>query len=163
MFGRRVPKTDLRIVANGYLDETNALLGLARVDAVHPLVTGWIASFQNRLVFVMGELATHEDDWSRYHERGGTTVDEAMLRELDTLVHCLENEHHVNFQRWAVPGAAGSRAGATLDLARTVVRHAERAIVTLDETGKIPNPLLLRWINRLSDILWLLARLEEKG
>jgi len=162
MFGRRVSKCDPRVETYGPLDEVNALLGLARVDATDSLVLEWIAKIQTDLVLVMGELATHEDDWTKYREKGGKIVDDPMLEELDGLVRLLESDYGVNFQRWAVPGAAGSRSGAALDVARTVVRHAERAIVALDEAGKIPNTLVLRWVNRLSDVLWLLARLEEK-
>lgn len=162
MFGRRISKCDPRVSTYGRLDEVNALLGLARVDASHPLVLERIASIQRDLVLVMGELATHEDDWAGYRDRGRNTVDEAMLADLDTLVHCLEQEYGISFKRWAVPGAAGNRSGATLDVARTVVRHAERAIVALDEAGKLLNPMLLRWVNRLSDVLWLLSRLEEQ-
>jgi cob(I)alamin adenosyltransferase len=163
MFGRRISKSDLRVSTYGILDEVNSLLGLARVDATHPFVLERIAATQRDLVLVMGELATHEEDWASYRDRGRNTVDDAMLADLDGLVHTLEHEYGISFQRWAVPGAAGSRAGAALDVARTVVRHAERAIVALDEVGKLPNPLLLRWVNRLSDIFWLLARLEEQA
>ncbi len=162
MFGRRVSKSDLRVSTYGILDEVNAILGLARVDAVETLVLSSIAKIQKDLVLVMGELATHEEDWETYRDKGGGLVGDAMLGELDELVRVLEKERGISFQRWAVPGAAGSRAGAALDMARTVVRHAERAIVALDEAGKLPNPLLLRWVNRLSDMFWLLARLEEE-
>lgn len=161
MFGRRVSKADPRVNTYGILDEVNAILGLARVDAGEPLVRSSIAKIQTDLVLVMGELATHEDDWATYRGKGGGVVGESMLGELDELVRVLEEERGISFARWAVPGAAGNRAGAVLDMARTVVRHGERAIVALSEAGKLPNPLLLRWVNRLSDLFWLLARLEE--
>lgn len=162
MFGRRVSKCDPRVDTYGLLDEVNAILGLARVDATEPFVGSSIAKIQKDLVLVMGELATHEDDWATYRDKGGGLVGESMLAELDELVRVLETDRGISFARWAVPGAAGSRSGAALDMARTVVRHAERAIVALAESGRLPNPMLLRWVNRLSDLFWLLARLEEE-
>jgi len=163
MFGRRISKADLRVETYGALDEVNALLGLARVDARHPEVRETVALLQDRLVPIMGELATLPEDWPRYRDRGAGVADEVAMREMDGWVSRLEDVHGISYRHWAVPGAAGSRPGAVLDLSRTVARRAERAVVRLDESGGLPNPVLLRWVNRLSDVLWLLARLEERS
>jgi cob(I)alamin adenosyltransferase len=162
MFGRRVSKSDPRVETYGTLDEVNALLGLARVDARHPEVPDILASLQDRLIPIMGELATLPEDWTRYRDRGAGVADEAAMKELDDRVERLETVHGISYRHWAIPGAAGCRSAAVLDLARTVTRRAERAVVRLAESGALPNPVLLRWVNRLSDLLWLLARLEER-
>ena len=70
----------------------------------------------------------------------------------------------MNFQGWALPGEAGVMSGAHADLARVAARRAERTLVDLDDTPeRITNREILRFLNRLSDVLWLLARWEERA
>ncbi|MEM1296035.1 MAG: cob(I)yrinic acid a,c-diamide adenosyltransferase [Verrucomicrobiota bacterium] len=162
MFGKRVSKNHPRVEANGAVDEFNATLGMARVSATHALTSKWIAEMQADLVTLMGELATLPEDLSKFEEKGFQRVAKEMVDKLDDWVTELEGKHKVNFMKWAVPGAAGSPAGAALDLARTVCRRAERHVASLIEDGDIENVSILQYLNRLSDVCWLLARLEEK-
>lgn len=162
MFGQRVPKTHPRVITNGAVDELNAALGMARVSATHPLIGERITEVQADLVTLMGELATLPEDLSKFEEKGFQKVTPVMVEKLDGWVKELEGTYDVNFMKWAVPGAAGSQAGAALDVARTVCRRAERHVASLIEADDIKNLSILQYLNRLSDICWLLARLEEK-
>lgn len=162
MFGRRVSKAHPRIAANGAIDEMNAALGLARASAKHESVLERIAGIQADLINVMGELATDGADLAKYREKGFQITGEDLVDRLTGWVDELENVHDVNFKRWSTPGAAGNPAAAGLDLARTICRRAEREVVGLVEAGEVENPAIVRFLNRLSDVLWLLARLEER-
>jgi len=162
LFGRRVSKSHPRIRANGAVDELNAALGLARAIAVQPLVRQRIGNLQTDLVQLMGEIATLPEDLPRYDELG-RRITEDLVDKAHGWIRELEREHGVNSQTWVTPGAAGNLAGAFLDQARTIGRRAEREVAELLETGEIENRALLRYLNRVSDLCWLLARLEEGG
>ena len=159
MFGRRVAKTDLRIAANGAVDELNAALGLARAFADEPLVSEPILAIQKELVTLMGELATDPADRERFVKAGFLAVDAAMTERLTAHIDELETQHRISYQHWATPGA--TRSSAFLDAARTVCRRAERTVIALRETGTEVNPETVRYLNRLSDLCWLWARLVE--
>lgn len=161
MFSRRVSKTHPRVETNGAIDELNAALGMARVGS-KLFVSEKIAQIQADLVTIMGELATEAEDMERYHEKGfgGTTAE--MVSGLTEVVRQLEKDHGIDFKKWAVPGEAGSAVGAALDLARTIGRRAERHVAGLIEAEFIENLEILRYLNRVSDICWLLARFEER-
>ncbi|HEV7401534.1 MAG TPA: cob(I)yrinic acid a,c-diamide adenosyltransferase [Chthoniobacteraceae bacterium] len=159
LFGRRVPKTDRRIATNGALDELNAALGLARAHAHEELVQAPLLAAQKELVNAMGEIAVLPEDRPRYREKGFTPLAEKSVEELDRLIAELEERHVISFRHWATPGATVE--SAFLDVARTVCRRAEREVLALAETGAELNPVLLRFLNRLSDACWLLARYVE--
>ena len=167
LFGRRVAKTNSRIEACGALDELNAALGLVRTaPGAKPEILEAVSSFQKDLVVVMGEVATDFSDIERYKEKGFRLVDASMVASLDTRVENMENEFGVKFEKWAVPGAEGDQCGAALDFARTVCRRAERRVVEIPDAdngeGQVSiNPELVKYVNRLSDVLWLLARVQE--
>jgi cob(I)alamin adenosyltransferase len=159
MFGRRVPKTHPRIVANGAIDELNAALGMVRATLEDAFVTDTILSIQKELVILMGELAVAPEDRDRYRLGGFHFVEAAMVERLTAVIDDLEKNHHINYRGWATPGAtAGS---ATLDVARTVCRRAEREVLALGESGAAVNPEIVRFLNRLSDLCWLWARWIE--
>lgn len=159
MFGRRVPKTDPRIRANGAVDELNAMLGLVRVNVSDPVVTDAVFAIQKELVILMGELAVAAEDRERYEKGGFHFVDAAMVDRLTAHIDDLEKNHQISYHGWATPGAtAGS---AALDAARTVCRRAEREIVALSESGAEVNGEIVRYLNRLSDLCWLWARWIE--
>jgi len=162
LFGRRVSKTDPRIVACGAIDELNAALGLARVHLKMSALKPWIAAIQDNLIILMGEVATEIEDLKKFREKGFKPVSAAMVDQLSEGVRQLEEDHGVSFKQWAIPGQAGSIGGASLDMARTICRRAEREVVSLDENGLIRNPYILQYLNRLSDLCWLMARLEER-
>ena len=159
MYGRRVPKTDARVDAYGCVDELNAALGLARVTASDSFVTEQIHAVQKELIIVMGELATDPEDLDRYVKDGFQLTSASMIDRLTSVVDDLEKNKLGHFKGWAVPG--NSLNGAALDLARTVCRRAERRVATLMADAEKFNAEILRYLNRLSDLCWLLARYAE--
>lgn len=159
MYGRRVPKIDPRVEAYGNVDELNAALGLVRASVQDRLIADPILSIQKELVLLMGELAVAPQDHARY-VNSFDCVTAPMVDRLTGLVEDLEKNHKVSFKGWATPGA--TLGAASLDLARTVCRRAERSIVRLSsETGDAINPEITRYLNRLSDLCWLYARYLE--
>jgi cob(I)alamin adenosyltransferase len=159
MYGRRVLKTDARVEAYGCVDELNAALGLARVTASNPFLTGEIYAVQKELVIVMGELATGQEDLDRYMKDGFQLTSSAMTDRLTAVVDDLEKNKLGKFRGWAVPGK--TMDSAALDLARTVCRRAERRVASLMTDAEKFNGEILRYLNRLSDLCWLLARYAE--
>ncbi len=159
MYGRRVPKTDARVDAYGCVDELNAALGLARATASDPVLTEQISAAQKELVTVMGELATGPEDLERYLKDGFQLTSAAMTDRLTSVVDDLENKMG-KFKHWSVLGK--TMDSATLDLARTVCRRAERRVAVLMAADAKFNTEILRYLNRLSDLCWLLARYAEQ-
>jgi cob(I)alamin adenosyltransferase len=160
MYGRRVPKTDARVDAYGCVDELNAALGLARVTANDPFLTEQIYGVQKELVIVMGELATAAEDRDRYLKDGFQLASAAMTDRLTAVIDDLEKNKLGQFKGWAVPGK--TMAASTLDLSRTTCRRAERRVAAL-MTDSSFNSEILRYLNRLSDVCWLLARYAEQS
>jgi cob(I)alamin adenosyltransferase len=157
MYGRRVEKFDQRVETYGTVDELNAALGMARAQAAMPLVKKELLLIQQQLVALMGELAVAPEDVARYKKDGYPTLTPQMLQHLDDLVARIEKEK-ISFDDWATPGA--SVASAALDVARTTCRRAERLVAKLASTNEV-DLLVIRYLNRLSDILWLMARYTE--
>ena len=158
MYGRRVPKTHLRVEACGTVDELNAALGMARAMATEKFVSDNLFWIQKSLVDVMGEIGVLTEDLPRYVKDGYLLVTPAMTAKLDALVKEIEAQN-VSFKHWATPGA--TQSSATLDMARTVCRRAERRVCDLKEVGELKNGEIIIFLNRLSDLLWLFARWVE--
>ncbi|MGD0537923.1 MAG: cob(I)yrinic acid a,c-diamide adenosyltransferase [Verrucomicrobiota bacterium] len=154
MYNRRVSKHHPRVEAYGSVDELNAALGLARAVARGRTLRRQLLDIQQDLVTVMGELATEAADRSRYVKDGFRLVTPELAAKLDRLAADLEARH--TFSGWVMPGE--TRAGAALDLARTVCRRAERRVCALHELGELGNDEIIVFLNRLADVLWLLAR-----
>lgn len=156
LFGRdRVPKTDARIEALGDLDEAQAVLGLARAT-IRGRDKATVLDLERGLYLAMAEVATPQKDLGRLHAR----IDAAAVQALDQLIDPLRERADVE-GRFVVPG--GDPASATLDLARTVVRRAERRVVALADRKVVSGEHLLPWLNRLSDVIFLLARALERS
>lgn len=153
LLGERVGKDDLRIDLMGDLDEANSSIGLGRALATWKNANDILITVQRDLYQVMAELAfvdTTRPDTLRFAaERVGWL--EARIEEVQETVE-LPRE-------FVVPG--DTHAGAALDVARTVVRRAERQAVRLDHHGGIGNPEIIRYLNRLSSLLFILARAED--
>ena len=158
MYGRRVSKCDARVEAYGTVDELNSALGLARATATQPFLREHILSIQHDLVSLMGELATAEEDLPRYVKDGYTLVTSAMTHKLDAVVKEIEAQS-ITFKGWATPG--DTLSAAALDAARTVCRRAERRVVVLQEQDRLHNAEIMIYLNRLADLLWLMARWDE--
>lgn len=158
MYNRRVPKSHPRVEAYGSVDEVNAALGMARATADDPFVSANLLQIQKDLVTLMGELATAREDLGRYVADGFQVVTPALTKTLDVLVAEVESQG-LSFKGWATPGTTVH--SAALDVARTTCRRAERRVHTLRESGELENADILVFLNRLSDLLWLLARRVE--
>ena len=158
MYNRRVPKHHPRVAAYGSVDELNAALGLARATTTETFVAGNLLLIQKDLVVLMGELCVQPEDLPRYLADGYSAVTPAMTAKLEALVREIEAQN-ISFKGWATPGANPS--SATLDVARTVCRRAERAVCLLNDSGEAVNPEIIIFLNRLSDLLWLFARWAE--
>ena len=156
MYNRRVSKTHPRIEACGAVDELNAAIGMARAETKH--ANEKLLHVQKQLVALMGELATHRDDLTRYKKDGFELLPADAANEIERWIKDLESRN-ISFKGWATPGA--TRSAAALDLARAICRRAERQVQSLIETGEIENRVLQIYLNRISDFLWLLARAAE--
>lgn len=159
MYGRRVPKTDPQVEAYGSVDELNAALGLARALAAQPLVRDELLAAQKDLIVLMGELATAEQDSERYRKDGFGLTTAAMVERLTDVIVEMEKDKSLYPKHWVIPG--DNVSSATLDLARTACRRAERQVALLAREKKA-NGEILRYLNRLSDLCWLLGRYAEQ-
>lgn len=158
MYNRRVPKCHPRVEACGEVDELNAAIGLARASAAQVLVRDELLLIQKDLIILMGELATALEDLPRFLQDGFVRFAAGPTLRLESLVTKIEAEQ-ISFRGWATPGA--SVASAALDFARTVCRRAERGVCALQQVGQLDNGEIVTYLNRLSDLLWLLARWTE--
>lgn len=158
LYGQRVPKDNPQIEAVGVLDELNVSLGLVKVSQPDRRNHPELERIQQELVAFMGEIACAESDSARYAASKFNKIDEAALSRLDTAVAAIE-ARQPKFDGWATPGA--NHCAASLDFARTAARRAERRLAGLGSHGRTVRPLLLQYINRLSDLLWLMAREAE--
>ena len=161
MYNRRVPKHNPRVAAYGSVDELNAALGLARATNKLAFVSDNLMVIQKDLVVLMGELCVQPEDLPRYVQDGFSQVAPVMTAKLEALVRDVESQS-IRFNGWATPG--DNLGSAALDVARTVCRRAERCVCALNDGGGKVNPEITVFLNRLSDLLWLLARwVESKG
>ncbi len=160
MYNRRVSKCHPRVEAYGAVDELNAALGLARSSAANAPQNSRLELIQKDLVILMGELATQVEDLPRYAKDGFAVVTGELTAKLDLIVRDIE-ARNISFRGWATPGA--NLAAASLDVARTTCRRAERRICALQEAGQLQNGEIIIYLNRLSDALWLMAREAEGG
>ncbi|MBA4137702.1 MAG: ATP:cob(I)alamin adenosyltransferase [Opitutus sp.] len=158
LYGQRVPKDHPQIEAVGALDELNAALGFAKATQPTGRDKAELERIQQELVAFMGEIACAETDTARHADSKFSKIDDAALTRVDSAVAAIE-ARQPKFDGWATPGA--NLHAAALDLARTAARRAERRVVGLAAHGKIVRPLLVQYLNRVSDMLWLLAREAE--
>lgn len=164
LFNRRVPKNHPRVEAYGTCDELNVALGVARSTLNASSAPTEIAlatqlfGIQKKLVDLMGELATLPEDRERYARAKHVFITEADVEGLTSLVHEIEKQK-IHFEGWATPG--NSASSAALDTARVTCRRAERRVFDLGPEVQAVNPHVLRYLNRLSDLLWLMARKTE--
>jgi cob(I)alamin adenosyltransferase len=156
MYGRRFPKNNPRSEAYGAVDELTAALGIARASCSDKFVTEEIFAVQKDLINVMGELSTLPEDRQRYAKDGFQVVDAKMTDRIGAVIVDLEKDKSLYPKDWVIPG--GDLVSAALDLARTICRRAERHVSALND----PNREILRYLNRLSDLCWILGRFCER-
>jgi cob(I)alamin adenosyltransferase len=147
----RVPKYHRRPEAFGAVDEATSALGLARAHALDREVNDWIRAIQNDLYVLMAELATPPENYAKVAFKIG----KKDVQRLDALEADLKGRVEIG-NKFIIPG--DTIPGACLDLARSIVRRAERHVARLYHEGDVTNPEALRYLNRLSDVLFILAR-----
>jgi cob(I)alamin adenosyltransferase len=150
----RVSKAHLRVEAYGTVDELNTFMGLARVMNDDLEVKELVKTLQRELFKVGSALATAPNG-----RKPEPPITVEMVDALTAHVHRIEATDGI-LADWSLPGE--HPASAAFDVARTVCRRAERQVVRLIESGEPVNPQVLAYLNRLSDLLWLLGRLVEK-
>lgn len=150
----RVAKYDPRPDTFGTVDEATSALGLARATTQDPKVKEIIYRVQNELYLLMGELATTPENY----EKMGLRMTADHVQWLEQVEESLKQEVEIP-NKFIIPG--DTLDGAALDLARTIIRRAERMAVKLLHDGVIQNDELIRYLNRLSDLVFILARYIE--
>jgi cob(I)alamin adenosyltransferase len=163
--GARISKGDLRTDAYGTTDEAVSALGLARAalgsatDRTEAVLLGLTERLQRDLFVVGAELATHVERRARLVD-GTSRVTSQMVTALEKEIDAIEAGHEMP-QEFVLPGE--TLAGAALDLARTTVRRAERRAVSLSEGGGLPDSQVVPYLNRLADLLFVMARAADGG
>lgn len=150
----RVAKYDPRPDTFGTVDEATSALGLARATTQDQKVKDIIYSIQQELYLLMGELAVTPENYEKMNLR--MTAD--SVKRLEQIEEELKQEVEIP-NKFIIPG--DSLDGAALDLARTIIRRAERMAVKLLHDGVIQNTEVVRYLNRLSDLVFILARYTE--
>lgn len=158
LYGGRVSKNDPRVEAYGTVDEAVAALGLARALSSYGRVRETVLQVQKQLFAVAAELAIDVREYKKF-DKHFSRVGPEMVQGLEHWISDIEQEIQMP-PTFIVPGATA--ASAALDLARTVIRRAERRVAGLMEAGLVENPEVLRYLNRLSDLIYTLARYENR-
>src|SRR6185295_1498228 len=151
--GVRVSKASLRVETYGTIDELNASLGFARSICEDAEIAAFTKSVQQDLFKIGSSLATPTES-----PKPQILIDQALVDRLTAEVHRIEAIDGI-LADWSIPGE--DRAAAAFDVARTICRRAERALVRLQEAGAVVQPAILAYVNRLSDLLWLFGRKIE--
>jgi cob(I)alamin adenosyltransferase len=154
LYGGRVSKADAATEAYGTVDETVAALGVARALCQDLALSYELLGIQRDLFVVGADLAANPEQRNRL-ELGVSLVADEMVERLEERIDDLVAEHPLP-NAFVVPGATPS--SAALDVARSVARRAERRVVELRDGGTEVNLAVLRYLNRLSDLLFVMAR-----
>jgi cob(I)alamin adenosyltransferase len=151
--GERVSKADLRVEAYGTIDELGATLAFARSICGDEEINELTKSIQKELFMLAGSVAN-----PNYTDAPKPYVTPEMIVRLTDEVHRIEKMEGI-LSDWSLPGDVAS--AAAFDISRTVCRRAERCVIRLSETGEIVDSQTIVYLNRLSDLLWLMGRLLE--
>ena len=152
--GVRVSKASARVETYGTIDELNSSMGFARSICDDAEIAAFTKSVQLDLFKVGSSLATPSES-----PKPQIVIDPALVDRLTAEVHRLEAIDGM-LADWSIPGE--HPAAAAFDVARTICRRAERALVRLQEAGAVVQPAMLAYVNRLSDLLWLFGRKIEQ-
>lgn len=157
LYGGRVGKDDVRTEVYGTLDEVVSALGLARGAGLSNRVEAIVVRLQREMFVVGAQLATSPQNQSKLQE-GVSKITSGMTLQAENDIDALIAEHPLP-QEFILPGESLSSAG--LDVARSTIRRAERQAVAMQRREMIPDDEILRYLNRISDLLFTLARYEE--
>ncbi len=154
--GERVSKNSLRIEAYGTVDELNSFIGLAITEANSTEVKTLLQKIQDQLFILGGDLATPRTEKNK--KLNITRIDFSHSAELEKAIDHFE-EKLEPLRNFILPG--GSKSAALLHICRTIARRAERRVVALNEAVKLDEEIII-FINRLSDLFFVLSRFENK-
>ncbi len=156
--GERVAKDSLRVAANGAVDELSACIGVSLAVGLSPRLAELLRAIQNELFHIGSDLSFTEAYHAAHPERALPHIREEYVERLEAQIDEF-NAELGPLQNFIMPG--GAPGGAQLHVARTVCRRAERALVSLARAESI-SPLSLKYLNRLSDLLFAMARYENR-
>ena len=159
LYGGRVSKNNPHTEAYGVTDEAVSTMGLARALSQDDRVKDILRELQRELFTVAAELATDPQRYDLF-KRHFKPVTSEMVTGMEKLIDELEQSVEMP-NVFILPG--GSATSAAIDMARCMVRTAERRVVALSEQGKLTNPEILSYMNRLGDLLFVLARYEDRA
>ena len=151
--GGSISKAESRVESYGALDELNPMIGFARTQCPAPEITALVRTIQRELFIIGSAVSTRPDAKKAIPE-----IPKAMVERLDEIIERYEAEPNI-LRDWSIPGEF--RESAPFDVARAICRRAERATVRYVTGGGVVQPTVLEYLNRLSDVLWLCARVIE--
>ena len=158
LYGGRISKNDLHTEAYGITDEAVSAMGLARATTDDPRVKEVLRDLQRELFTIAAELATEPDKYELFQQHFQPVTQE-MVTNLETIIDGLEEDVEMP-KVFILPG--GSPSSAAIDLARCIIRTAERRVVALREAGKLTNDLIITYLNRIGDLLFVVARYQDR-
>ena len=158
LYGSKVSKNDPRCEAYGATDEVVSALGLARALCDDETVKEILLNLQHEMFIVGAELATDKSKY-QYLENNLSTVTDDMVFGIERRIDEINGSIQLP-NAFIIPGA--SKGSGAVDLARSQLRTAERRIVSLKQQGLLVNPVVLKYVNRVSDLLFVLARYEDR-
>ena len=158
LYGGRVSKNNPHTEAYGITDEAVSAMGLARATTGDPRVKDVLRDLQRELFTIAAELATEPDKYELFQQHFQPVTLE-MVSNLEATIDALEEDVEMP-KVFILPG--GSPASAAVDLARCIIRTAERRVVALREAGKLTNDLIITYLNRIGDLLFVVARYQDR-
>ena len=159
LYGGRVSKNSLQTEAYGITDEAVSAMGLARAMSSDRRVKDLLRQLQSELFTIAAELATDPDKYELFKQHFQPVTPE-MVENLENAIDSLEQKMEMP-KVFILPG--GSPASAAIDLARCVIRTAERRVVAMAESSLLTNELVITYLNRLGDLLFVAARYEDRA
>ncbi len=158
LYGGRVSKNNLHTEAYGITDEAVSAMGLARATSEDLRVKDVLRDLQRELFTIAAELATEPDKYELFQQHFQPVTLE-MVENLESTIDSLEEDVEMP-KVFILPG--GSQASAAIDLARCIIRTAERRVVALREAEQLTNDLIITYLNRIGDLLFVLARYQDR-
>ena len=158
LYGGRISKSNPHTEAYGVTDEAVSAMGLARATSKDTRVKVVLRDLQRELFTIAAELATDPEKYQLFQQHF-KPVTAGMVADLEQTIDSLEEEVEMP-KVFILPG--GSPASAAIDLARCIIRTAERRVVALHEAGRLTNSLIITYLNRLGDLLFVLARYQDR-
>jgi cob(I)alamin adenosyltransferase len=158
LYGGRVSKNNAHTEAYGITDEAVSAMGLARATSQDPRVKTVLRDLQRELFTIAAELATEPDKYELFQQHFAPVTPE-MVENLETTIDSLEEDVEMP-KVFILPG--GSQASAAIDLARCIIRTAERRVVAMKEAGQLTNDLIIAYLNRVGDLLFVVARYQDR-